>query len=574
MTRGRRAAQPPRGWSPPQSLDAVALTYAATVDDGDEPFVVDGSDWGAPRELVLDLLSGIQRLVETEGRWRQRSTVRSNSYRAEAFARWVGRWDDPNVSQLSQPQGVAGLTAGMWSAYALSLGAGPSARRNQIQLALILKGTGRLTEEAARRVLARKGSVENGEVEHYTSEEFRAIVTAAKRVVRLAHERIAANYAGALSAEHHSGDPTRESILFEMLTTTYPRSKPKARLLGTVSHLTWRSNERDRMESGVRILKSPARLLLFPDQSEAFAAMVLLAALRGLNLSQIETLKIPDRTVDSQGELAQVATDKPRRGPRRRFSVEVFGDSGDDTDGRWLRRIEEMTDPLRHHLRLVGDDSDLLILHLTGGKVSNRVPGSAVRREMAWLEGLPTIDFRRLKRTFETRHARAAVQNTEATHIAVYVQRDPERVAEYQDLAAAGIKRAMERALAEVRLTIVNEDSPELADAVDSAFASCVDPDHEPRTGLPCHDGFLGCLSCPNAIATDRHVPLMRYTLGLLEQVRAAIPDSQWEQRFARAHAQLTYVLSAAPSMPQARRVTKAQQDLIRSALGLPGGTP
>ena len=574
MTRGRRATQPPPGWSPPQTLDAAALTYAATVEDSDSAVVVDGSDWGAPQEFVVDLLSGIRRLVETEGRWRQGATVRSNSYVAEAFARWVGRWDDPNVSQLAQPQSVADLSAGMWSAYALSLGTGPSARRNQIQLALMLKATGRLTDDAARRVLARKGSVESGEVEHYSTEEFRAIVAAAKRVVRLAHERITANYASALSAEGYEGEPTRDSILFEMLTTTYPRSKPKARLLGTVSHLTWRNNARGTMESGVKILKDPARLLLFPDQREAFAATVLLAALRGLNLSQVETMRIPDRTVDSHGELAQVATDKPRRGPRRRFSVEVFGDSGDDTDGRWLRRIEEMTDPLRHHLRLIGQESDLLVLHMSRGNVSNRVPGSTDRQEIAWAEGLPPIDFRRLKRTFETRHSREAVQNTEATHLAVYIQRDPERVAEYQDLAAAGIERAMERALSEVRLAIVDEDAPELVDAVDSAFASCVDPEHEPRTGLPCQDGFLGCLSCPNAIATDRHVPLMRYTFDLLEEVRAAVPDAQWQERFAGAHAQLTYVLGAAPSTPHARRVTKAQRDLIRAALGLPGEAP
>lgn len=574
MTRGRRAAQPPRGWSPPQSLDVTALTYAATVDDGDEPYVVDGSDWGAPQQLVVDLLLGIQRLVETEGRWRQRTTVQHNAYRAEAFARWVATWDDPNVSQFAQPQSVTDLTAGMWSAYALSLGTGPQARRNQIQLALMLKATGRLTDEAARRVLARKGKVESSKVDHYTLEEFRAIVVAAKRVVRSAHERIAGNYAAALSAEQYRGNLTRESILFEMLTTTYPRSKPKARVLGTVSNLTWRNNARDRMESGVKILKDPARLLLFPDQQEAFAAMVLLAALRGLNLSQVETMRIPDRTVDSHGKLAQVATDKPRRGPRRRFSLEVFGDSGDDTDGRWLRRIEEMTDPLRHHLHLVGTDSDLLILHMTRGKVSNRVPGSTSRQGMTWLDGLPTISFPRLKRTFETRHLREAVQNTESTHISVYVQRDPERIAEYQDLAAAGIARAMERALAEVRLTIVKGDSPKLADAVDSAFASCVDPDHEPRTGLPCQDGFLGCLSCPNAIATDRHIPLMRYTLNLLEEARAATPDSQWSHRFARAHAQLTYVVSTAPATPHHKRVTRAQQDLIRAALGLPERKP
>jgi hypothetical protein len=430
-----------------------------------------------------------------------------------------------------------------------------------------------LTKDAALRVLARKGSFENGSVEHYSTEEFRAIVAASKQVVRLAHERITGNYAAALCAEGHTGDPTRESILFEMLTTTFPRSKPKARLLGTVSHLTWRNNVRGTLDSGVKILKEPARRMLYPTQSESFAAMVLLIALRGLNLSQVQTMKIPDRTVDASGELAQVATDKPRRGPRRRFSLEVFGDSGDDTAGRWLRRIEEMTDPLRHHLRIIGQESDLLILHMTAGRVSSTVAPSSTRSTFDWAEELPTIDCQRLKRTFETRHSRESVQNTEATHISVYIRRDPERIAEYQDLAAAGIERAMSKALDEVQLKFVDDKSFEVVKSVESAFASCLDPEHEPRTGLPCQDGFLGCLSCPNAIATDRHLPLMRYTLDLLEEIRASVPGSQWVERFALAHAQLSHVLDSAPVSPYAKRVTKRQRDLIRMAIGLQGET-
>lgn len=573
MKRGKSASLPPRGWSPPQSLDQNALTYAATVDNSPEPYLIDGSDWGAPRQLVIDLLSGIQRLVEIEGRWRQRATVQKNAKMTEAFARWIGQWDDPNVTQMNQPQEVADLTPGVWAAYALSLGAGQAGRRNQLQLALILKATGMLTEDAALRVLARKGSFENGNVEHYSNEEFRAIVAASKRAVRLAHERITANYSAALFAEGHTGDPTRESILFEMLTTTCPRSKTKARILGTVRHHTWPNNVRGTLESGVSILIERARGMLYPTQSESFAAMVLLIALRGLNLSQVQTMKIPDRTVDAGEELAQVSTDKPRRGPHRRFSLEVFGDSGDDTDGRWLRRMEEMTDPLRHHLRIIGKENHLLILHMAMGKVSNSVPGSSARVEMDWAVGLATIDCQRLKRTFETRHSRESTQNTEATHISVYIRRDPERIAEYQDLAAEGIERAARRALDEVQLKFVDDESFEVVKSVDSAFASCLDPEHEPRTGLPCQDGFLGCLSCPNAIATDRHLPLMRYTLDLLEEIRASVPDSQWVNRFALAHAQLSHVLDSAPVSPYAKRVTNRQRDLIRLALGLQGET-
>jgi hypothetical protein len=359
-----------------------------------------------------------------------------------------------------------------------------------------------------------------------------------------------------------------------MLTVTYPRSKPKARVIGAVHDLTWFSGRDNKMVSGVKIQKQDARRLLYPDMSEGFAAMVLLACLRGLNLSQIEHLEVSERGMDSGQQVSQLQTDKPRRGPRRRFSLEVFGDDGDDSDGRWLKRIEEMTEPIRHHLRLIGKPCNALILYFVAtGTVADKAPGTTERARMAWLDGLPPVDFGRIKRTFETRHGRESTQNTEATHVAVYLSRDPERIAEHQDRAAVGIERAYQRAIEEVKLRFVAEDSVESVEAQDSTFAACVDPEHEPRTGLPCHDGFLGCLSCPNAIATTRHVPIMRHTLDVLSEVRATLPADQWAARFHNAHAQLERVLALAPDSAQ-RRVTRVQQDLVRLALGLAESAP
>ncbi len=575
MTRGRPAKRAPQGWRAPVSIDEAALTYTATLEDS-AATIVDASNWGAPHQLSLELLQAIRAMVETEGRWQRRRTLNKNAGYVRQFAQWVGRWNDPNIADLPQPQSICEITAAAWSAWTVSLQRPDSetAKRILLQVALVLGISGLLTPEAAERVGARKGGITYGTVEHYSNDEYRALVSAAKRVVRQAHERITSNYADALSIDPTTDSrPTRESVLSGMLIDTYPRSKPMARLIGATNESTWFSTERNKMVSGSKIQKQVARRLLYPDMSEAFAATVLLACLRGLNLSQVETSSVPDRSIDSAGRITQLGTDKPRRGPSRRFSLEVFDDNSDDSDGRWLRRIEEMTEPLRHHLRLSGNPTDQLILGFTAvGTLMTHTPSSIDRARMVWLDGLPVVDFNRIKRTYETRHSRESTQNTEAVHLSVYMSRDPERIAEYQDLAADGIERAYNRAIAEVQLIFVDERSTEAQESEDSTLAACKDPDHEPRSGLPCHDGFLGCLSCPNAIATSRHLPVMRFTLGVLDEVRATLPDAQWSARFRDAHAQLEHVVRNAPVDATHRRVTRSQQALVMLALGLVEG--
>lgn len=577
MSKGRAARRVSAGWRPAVTLDEEALIYRARVEGSDTPLAVDASDWGTPHQFTVELLRSIRTLVEAEGAWQRRATIAKNVSMVQNFAQWVGRWDDPNVAATSQPQRIAELTAGMWSAYVLSVTkpGRQTHKRILLQVAQVLNTSGLLTDEAEARVLAPKGKPETQEVEHYTDEEFRALVSASKRVVREAHARIRANYAAAMSSDGESAG-SREAILRAMLTDPVPRRKAEARLVGALKETEYFSSERQRMVLGGKIQKQDARRALYPDASEGFAAMVLLACLKGLNLSQIENFPMPDRSVDSAHEFAQVLTDKPRSGPSRRFSLEVFDETDDDSDGRWLRRVEEMTDPIRMHARTIGQPIDDALIAYFGatGTLTRRTPSSVDRSHMPWLQNLPVVDFRRIKRTYETRHRREATQNSEAMHIVGYLLKDPDRVAEFQERAINGIERGYQRALSAVQLRMVSPDSPSLSGAEDSAFASCTDPDHEPRTGLPCRDGFLGCLSCPNAIATSRHLPLMRYTLHLLDELRGVLPDAQWSDRFADAFVQLSHVVSTAPSPPVERRITGAQKAIIRAALGLPGERP
>lgn len=578
--KGRKATQPKRGWQPPKTLKLEELVYLATLDDSVEPFKVDATRWGAPLPMSREILSTIQRMVEIEGRWRQRATLRSNYFDIANFATWVGKWDSPSVAHLKQPQSISDITPAAWDAYKLSQPANKSSNTRLIRVSFILNASGLLTSEAAERVNARKRQDFDSEstVDHYTTEEFRAIVTAAKRVIREAHARITKNYEEALTGANHTGEPTRASVLFGMLTNTRINSRKHARLIDRLPSPTKRLNpDTKQMETHYPPIEVfEARRMLYPDAGEGLAAAVLLVAMRGLNMSQIETMTLPKRDMDTAGEFSQVATDKPRRGSRRRFSLEVFSNNGDDADGKWLERIEEMTNPLRHHLELTGKPSKLLVLSMDkkGHVSSTTLTGGSGggRSHVKWLQGLPAVDFKKLKRTFETRHAKESTQNMEAVHLRAYMACDPERVAEYQDLAATAINRAYQHALDTVQLQFVDDQSPEALTAEDTAISSCIDPEHEPRTGLPCADGFLGCLSCTNAIATPRHIPMMRFTLELLTEIRSVLPDHLWTTRFQGPYAQLQVVLESAPTSSESKKVTQAQKNLIRTALGLPGG--
>lgn len=578
--RGRRATQPKRGWRPPVSVNVEELTYAANLDDSDGPFVLDVSKWDAPKQMSREILETFRKMVEIEGRWRQKATVRSNFYDIRHFATWVARWESPSVQGLEQPKSISDITPAMWDAYRLEQPTTKGANNRLIRVAATLNASGLLTAEAATRVNARKRLNFDAEskVEYYSDEEFRAIMAAVKRVVREANARIAPNYEAALRGSDHTGEPTRESVLYELLVSSSLKSRKKARLIDKLGHTVnvWDPDLGQMKTVYGHIMTYEARRMLYPDAGEGLAAAVLLATLRGLNMSQIESLTIPKRDIDTAGEISQVSTDKPRRGPGRRFSLEVFSNTGDNTDGKWLQRIEEMTTPLRHHLELAGQPTERLILAMDKkGKIStSTLTGGSTggRRLVKWLEGLPVIDFKKLKRTFETRHSKESTQNIEAVHLDVYMRNDPERIAEYQDLAATAIDRAYRHALETVQLTFVDEDAPEAATAEDTAISACVDPEHEPTTGLPCADGFLGCLSCPNAIATPRHVPLMKMTMELLEELRSALPDHLWATRFQQPHAQLQVLLAAAPIGAGSRRATKAQKALIREALGTDSG--
>lgn len=563
MTGGVSASVPGRGWDPGDGLDAVGLSLEVHIEGKPRPVHVQGGAWGGPRQLTLDVLSGIRALVDA-GDWASRDTLVANTAMLGHFVSWVADWDSPHVVGLRKPESVAAISDEHWRAFRREMGTGNRGRRYQQQVGKVLWASGQLNADVVPVVRSRKGQIVSGEVEHYTVAEFSAIFSAAKGVVRAAHARIASNYAEALAAANHVGPPTRGSVLYGLLANPTLTSVAAAQLVDCVAYRKGFDERRGKEYDRATVLTVQGRALLYPTVSEAFAAAVVLVCFRGENWCQVESMGVPDRSFDSSGAVARVGTDKPRRGTSR-FSLEVFGDTGVDSDGAWLRRIEEMAAPLRHHGEFVGNQVESLVAYMTRtGAIASARPGSG-QRTWDWLDGLPSVDLRRLKRTFETRVSKEPTQNSEAVHSIAYMGRDPLVRRERRVAAIAGVERARSWALESVQLLVSDKDD---LLATDMLVTGCADPDEEPSTGLPCEDGFLGCLMCPNGVATPRHVPSMVYTLEVLEGLRGTVSPSVWKARFQRAHLQLEYLISEAPAEARSKRLSKDRKERIRFAFG------
>jgi hypothetical protein len=77
----------------------------------------------------------------------------------------------------------------------------------------------------------------------------------------------------------------------------------------------------------------------------------------------------------------------------------------------------------------------------------------------------------------------------------------------------------------------------------DVFLASCAGFHDSPfaRTpGVPCPVAVWGCLECPNAVFTQRHLPSLVGFAGFLDAQREQLPAAQWQARYGLAYQRLT----------------------------------
>lgn len=165
------------------------------------------------------------------------------------------------------------------------------------------------------------------------------------------------------------------------------------------------------------------------------------------------------------------------------------------------------------------------------------------------------LDLRRLRKTFKSQHYLKA-----AGVLADFAQGHTAETAagHYADIAAhdaihdQAIENALEEA-AQVALpppTVLDEDGSRLDDggtdpapeevtaaltgASDVFLASCRNFHDSPfgSKGKPCPVALWGCLECPNAIFTARHLPQVLTFLDFIERQRDELSEAEWKVRF------------------------------------------
>ena len=73
-------------------------------------------------------------------------------------------------------------------------------------------------------------------------------------------------------------------------------------------------------------------------------------------------------------------------------------------------------------------------------------------------------------------------------------------------------------------------------------LASCADFHASPfarKAGDGCPAAVWGCLECPNAVFTERHLPSLTAFAAYLQDQREELDSTQWQARYGKAHHRL-----------------------------------
>ena len=204
----------------------------------------------------------------------------------------------------------------------------------------------------------------------------------------------------------------------------------------------------------------------------------------------------------------------------------------------------------------------------TGGSFKNKVGQWADRHGLGALSdrggGGVRLDLRRLRKSYKSRHyqrgagvlddfAQGHSKQVAARHYA-----DIDAHAQlHEDAIEAGLSQALQVALpapvvadehgrplgqAATGLTPAQAHAAMSADT-DVFLASCTGFDASPfaRTpGTGCPVAVWGCLECPNAVYTTRHLPSLISFTGFLHAQRDELPPPEWAARYGLAYERLT----------------------------------
>ncbi|WP_055469081.1 hypothetical protein [Streptomyces ardesiacus] len=454
------------------------------------------------------------------------------------------------------------------------------------QLRTVLRNDPELPEEARQALFNIR--VKQPEVERpgaYREGDWQAIMTAARRDIRLGRERIDAGRR--LMARWRSGDPqlSKEEAELGSLLDTFDRTGDLPR---------WRTGDCTAAVLKAGGFREIAGWLCLT-KSEATAFCLLLTALTQENFGTVANWPAAHFHPEGDQEdprVLLVEESKPRRGPEREHMITALEHLPDGVADLLAAEADEprlMRSPLRLYLLLLsltelprrhgGSSAAFALLNLNSGRSGRWCVGVRASDVLRWARshgfpaaqhatpGRPEVDTGRIRQTALERRQHP-VAHSRRTHNDVYlkgsstVQADSRRVvgaALRQEVAKARVVQSVpvftadfvawareNPAEAAAQTGLEPRALKDLLDAQrDTPAVACVDhlasPVAEP--GQPCTASFLQCLTCENARALPHHLPVQLAVRDGILQRRPHLDPPVWQARFHASLQQLEEII-------------------------------
>ena len=465
-----------------------------------------------------------------------------------------------------------------------------------------------------RRAMNARASKPKRTYNAYSRDEFKRIRSAAWRTVAAASARIETNVE--VLVRHQAGEAQAEPQLVQTRSETWSRGAFLEHLSLTgrppdIRALPTETARQVRSVLGVAPSRS-TKQALFLTSAEVYAFMILFACEHGYNASVIGSMTVGGSRADDQvidDPVYVVDLDKPRRGPQGRFFSNTF------TGGPaklWEKAVL-LTQPARDTLAALGHPTDnLLIAVKLGGRSTHPThlfktdwPGLGNSAANAWHRSAGIIGddchplrvtLRRLRLTEQVLNEKSS-HNTQAVSESVYRFPDPQTHAKAREVVLQGQVDALEHALATVHMRTVARS--ELAAArtdptslarklgvepykvallvqgrLDTATGACLDYENSPFEASPgksCRASFLSCLACPNAVATQDHLPRLIVLHDTLIELSDVVSRKEWQvhyaEHLARLQELLTHYVSDAEVAEARSSVSNSDRQTIENLL-------
>ncbi|GAA3516940.1 hypothetical protein FHR32_008709 [Streptosporangium album] len=567
-TRGRRAAQPAGTHRRPVPLSPGELV----VEHRDRQGLARSYDFA-----TLQAAPAMQRswavlfadACASGGGWDSRSTSSDNFKRLARFASFLAGQEEP-------PGDVGELAPSHWTAWKVSRPATTYGYADVTKVAAFLRKDPRLRPDT-RAAMAKRIAVAKPREAAFTEAEFLEARTAARRMFRSAHRRIAENSQVLAAWRAGTLEPgSGQWLLGEALDVLARTGEVPLAAAGKMVY-------RYRRPLGGGSIRA-ARERLFLNKTEVASLAVLLTAEFGLNATTVSEMPAPRATPDS-GEggapTYRLELEKRRRGSGRHFETRNITDLGPGTPGRLITQALEATALARSFVSAAGGPDRLLTwrrgrLPHAGIETMEPLAGpfglglaSHSYKEWAGKAQFAGAPMRRMRKTVNVLHRREAGQNSQDTHDRAYVVNEPRA----QQAAVAVIAQGAADAADAARRTVVAKlAETRRADDQETATADCGGFHSSPFSpgGMACGASFLLCLACPNARVTPAHHPRLAVLHQALDSLNGILDPGTWEEDWGDSHARLADLrqrLGEPAWQAAAGKATASDRDIINDLL-------